>query len=789
MKIRLALLATLFFSPLADARTPPPNPDFTQGGKTDGSHDWNLGSSGASGWIYANRHTDAARQILVTQVEKGSPADGLLTPNDVILGIAGQPFQSDARIAFAQALAKAEAGGILPLLRWRDGETTTVKLNIPVLGDYTDTAPYDCPKSAKIFAAGCEAIAKRGINQVSIPDNLNALALLASGDPKYKTILADHAKRVADYQTDGFATWFYGYAMIFLAEYVLATDDQSVLPGLERLALESAIGQSTVGTWSHKFALPDGRPAGYGAMNSPGLTLTLGMALAREAGVKKPKLDEAIAKSAAFLRWYLDKGAIPYGDHTPWPGHEDNGKCSNAAVLYNLLGDAEATNFFTKMSLAAYDERERGHTGNFFNIIWAMPGVGCGGPLATAAYWQEHSWYYDLARRPDGSFRYQGSPVGEEEHKKYTHWDNTGLYLLAYALPLKSLYITGKKNNTIPAFTAPEVSEIIDAGRGYFTDKKDDPFKYDKRPTKDLLAGLTSWSPAVRKRSSSQLGKGSEDVTSLVVNMMASPDRYTRYGAAEALGQIKSDQSGTAKKAVVLMNALNNDDLWLRILAAESLTRLGDAAKPALPTLLKRFATQDIKSDPRAMEQRYLSFALFDRGGPLSRSLEGIDRELLLTATAYGLKNEDGRARSNFGRVLKGIPFEDLTPILPAIHQTIAESAPSGIMFSHGIQMDGLELFTEKKVSEGIELIVNFAHHQKKHGSQARLPILMNMLKTYGTHARRVIPALEAMAADFEDGEEGFPGNLSKGKARLVRQTIEEIKACKNTPKLIELNL
>ena len=307
--------------------------------------------------------------------------------------------------------------------------------------------------------------------------------------------------QVADYRADAFATWYYGYAITFLAEYVLATDDKSVLPGLKRLALESAEGQSIVGTWGHRFALPTGRLGGYGCMNSPGIPLAISMVLAREAGVNDPKLNLAIDRAAGFLRWYVDKGAVPYGDHSPWPGHEDNGKCSMAAVLFDLLGDREATTFFAKMSVAAYDERERGHTGNFFNILWAMPGVARCGILATGAYWREHGWYYDLARGWTGSFRYQGSPVGEEEHKKYTYWDNTGTYLLAYALPLKSLYLTGKKKSSMPALDASEVANVMAAGRGYFQTKKSDPFRYQERSDGDLLRGLASWSPAVRKRS------------------------------------------------------------------------------------------------------------------------------------------------------------------------------------------------------------------------------------------------------------------------------------------------
>ncbi len=521
----LAIPLLILTSTLLHARRPP-IPDFTKGGKTDGSHDWVLGSTGASGWIYAYKHTDMARQILITTISADSPAHGKLKTNDVILGIGKEKFTTDARITLAKAITKAETkkgAGKLPLLVWRDGKTSTITLQLPILGSYSSTAPYNCPKSLKILTLGCQAIAKRGLKNVSIDNNLNALALLASGDSQYLPLLKKYASKVADYEVRGMATWHYGYALIFLAEYQIATNDQTVLPGLKRLALLSARGQSKVGTWSHGFSLPDGRPSSYGAMNSPGLTLTIGMALAQRAGIKDPVLDKAVKKSAAFLRWYLDKGAIPYGDHVPWTrGHEDNGKCSMAAVLFDLLEDREATDFFARMSTAGYDERERGHTGNFFNIVWAMPGTARSGQLATHAYWREHYWYYDLARNHNGFFRYQGSPVGEEEHKKYTNWDNTGTYLLAYALPLRKTYITGKKDSAAPALTSSQTNEVIDSGRGFFNDRQNDPFIYSKRPEKLLLESLSSWSPFVRLQSAKELGRRQNNHTETLLPLLKS---------------------------------------------------------------------------------------------------------------------------------------------------------------------------------------------------------------------------------------------------------------------------
>ena len=407
----LLAAATLAFSPSSagePAGAVPP--DFTAGGKKDDSHDWLLGPTGLRGWMFF-RHEDltaTSRQILVTAVDKGSPADGMVQVNDVILGVFGKPFADDARRSFGHAIAAAEEKtGSLPLTIWRDGKTSNVELKLQVLGAYSATAPYDCPKSKALFEHGCERIAKGGLKSGDeMAGNLNMLALLASGKEEYRPLLAEYAKKMAprmNVTKDG--CWLHAYANLFLAEYVLATGDKEMLAELKRTTMEAVEAQSFYGTWGHNGRKPNGNCSGYGAMNQVGLAMTVSMVLAREAGVKDPTLDKAIAKSADFLRWYVDKGAIPYGDHQPWTAsHEDNGKCSLAAVLFDLLGDREATAFYSRMGTAAYDEREQGHCGNWFNIMWALPGVSRCGPLATGAYLKEQSWYYDLARNWQGGF-------------------------------------------------------------------------------------------------------------------------------------------------------------------------------------------------------------------------------------------------------------------------------------------------------------------------------------------------------------------------------------------------
>ncbi|MGI9244418.1 MAG: DUF6288 domain-containing protein, partial [Verrucomicrobiales bacterium] len=771
-------------------------PDFTAGDPVPAGadHDWNLGATGARGWIFSDKMvTSEARQIYITAVADDSPADGQLVVGDVVLGAHGKRFASDPRSEFGHALtvAESEAGaGKLKLLRWRDGKTDEVTLDLPVLGSYSSTAPYDCQKSQRILELGCAALAKRvadpSYQRPAITRSLNALALLASGHPDYLPIVRQEAQWAADFSSGGFKTWHYGYVIMFLSEYLLATDDDSVLPGLRRLALEAANGQSAVGSWGHKFAGENGRLRGYGMMNAPGLPLTISLVMARAAGVRDPEVATAIERSARLLRFYSGKGAIPYGDHHPWiETHEDNGKCGMAAVLFALLDETASAEFFARMSIASHGpERDTGHTGNFFNLCWSMPAIALSGPNATGAWMKEFGgWYFDLARRHDGTFPHQGPP--QVRNDSYRGWDCSGAYLLAYAMPLKKIYLTGRRPAKIPQLDADAAQQLILDGRGW--DNRDRHSAYDQLDTESLVERLKSWSPVVRERAAMALGRRKDEVpVGSIIELLGSPDAPARLGACQALAQLRG-RSAAAVPA--LRKTLESDDLWLRIKAAEALAAIGQPAMPVVPVLLEMLAEVDRESDPRGMQQRYLSFALFDsRGGMLGRSLEGVDREALFRAVRAGLKNEDGRARSSFGSVYTNLSFDELEPLLPAIHRAIAEPAPSGIMFADGIRTAGLGLFAQHHIDEGIELLADYARNMKKHASEKRINVVMEMLKSYGAHAQRVIPHLEETATYFETSEEGFPKRLSLGKAKVVRETIGEIKASMERAELIQIS-
>ncbi len=769
------------------------NPDFTKGDSIPAGavHDWNLGATGARGWMFSESMvTSSARQIRITKVEKGTPSDGILVVGDVILGISGKPFSHDPRTEFGKALSIAESKtGDLSLLRWRDGKTEKITLKLPVLGSYSATAPYDCPKSKRILEQGCQVLAKQiaapSYKQNPISRSLNALALLASGNPDYLPIVRKEAQWAAGYSADSFKTWYYGYAMLFLSEYVLATGDQSVMPGLRRLAMESATGQSAIGSWGHKFADDDGRLFGYGMMHSPGIPLTTALVMARAAGVKDPAVATAIERSAKLLRFYIGTGSIPYGDHPPYLlNHEDNGKCGMGAVLFSLINEPAGAEFFSRMSTASHgNERDTGHTGNFFNVLWSVPGIARSGPHATGAWMEEFGgWYFDLARRADGSFPHQGPP--QTRNDSYGNWDCTGAYLLAYAMPLKKIYLTGKRPSSIPQLDAKAAKQLILDGRGW--SNKDRNSAYDKLSKDALLDRLSSWSPIVRERTAMALTrrKGEAPIAALLA-LLESPELYSRLGACQALAKF-GGRSAPALPA--LRKTLKADNLWLRIKAADALAAIGKPAMVVVPELLEMLTQVDKKNDPRGMQQRYLSFALFNsRGGMLGRSLEGVDRDLLFKAVRAGLRNQDGRARGSFTSIYQNLRYDELKPLLPSIYRAIVKPSPSGIMFGDQIQTGGLALFSKHHVSEGIELLADYVKDQKPHASEKRIGLILELLKNYGAHAQRAIPKLEVAIDYFENHEPDFPKRLSLGKAKAVRAAIEEIKASNKRPALIKL--
>ena len=416
---------------------------------------WNLGPTGLRGWVVgAEGDSAASREILVTSVDKGSPAAGKLEPFDIITGVGGKPFTADARRTLGEAIAPAESSdGILTVTCWRKGASKEIPLQIGKLPAYSDSTR--CEKNQLVLARAADFVAKampkEGFRGVF--GSIDALFLMAAGNPAHEGHVRTSARLIADKATASktdpqLPNWQWSFEGLFLAEYYLATKDSKVLPALQNIVDHLEAGQASSGSWGHSPAA-NGQTKGYGEVNAVGLPCLMTLALAKESGLKVN--PENYDRARQFFRRYANIGSIPYGDHDPWiKNYADNGKNAAASIAMSLTGDAGASHYFSRMVCESTDEREVGHTGNYFSYLWGPVGAGLAGDPALAAFIKPQRWYYDLARRWDGGFITQPWPHKAEGKNSMNCYVNQGpvactpSIAMAYAIPLKKLRIFGR---------------------------------------------------------------------------------------------------------------------------------------------------------------------------------------------------------------------------------------------------------------------------------------------------------------------------------------------------------
>ncbi len=811
----LCLAALAAMSSCAQAAEAPKTPPDlrTQRDGVNLSETWNLGATGMRGWIYTRpasnldsqqgRITAASRQILVTDVGPKTPADGLMKVDDIILGVGGKPFSDDARKTLAKAITEAEktaSQGRLDLTVWREGKTREVRLKLKVLGSYSATAPYNCPKSQLILAEACKALEKEPLSKSRF-GSINALALLATGNPQYLPKVRDYARSTApaDLHLKGCSSWMWGYDSLLLCEYYLLTNDKQVLPAIQQYTIALAKGQGMYGTFGHGGAepTPDGQLHGsippYGPVNAAGLIANIAIVMGKKCGVSDPEIDPAIERSAKFFGYFVDKGSVPYGEHMPWASHDNNGKNAMAAVMYGVQGNRVAqTQFYAKMVTASFQSREYGHTGQGFSYLWGALGANMGGPAAAAAFVREASWHLDLMRRCDGSFTYDGGEQhgpGQKKpdentyfaHPSYYGISPTATYVLTYSLPLKKLCITGRDENPANFLSQQDVAQAVVSG-------KFDVARTNKTP-QELVAAFADWSPIARGWAAEELAKRPEaqSMVPALIAMAEGADAHQRQGACEALGCIKDPAA-----LPVLVRLLTHQDRWLRVKAANALKKMGDAAKPVLPGMLQAVvATAEplqpiVWDDPIQLTHGELAATLF--GNVMKNSIEGVDRKWLYPAIQAVALNADGMARATLRKTFeKLLTLEDVEALGPDLVAAVRTPSPADKMFANEIRMGAYKALAKYHYKEGIAAAVIFAKTQGGHGSQKRTGEIMKELIPYGTAAREVLPGLKELIAQFntECAEGRFPkGAINQVRIDSVEEAIKAIEAATTQPEL-----
>ncbi len=812
MGFSLMVSAMLMGQPLIAADGPP---ELTQGETTgvDRKGTYNLGSTGLRGWIYLKpathfdglqgRTTAASRQILVTHVGAKSPADGVVQVDDVILGTGGKLFTDDARRSIAAAIQEAEKEtnqGVLKLTVWRAGKTEEVQLKLRVMGTYSDTAPYECPKSQRIFDEACKALDQEPLEE-SWTGAITGLALLATANPDYLPKLQAFARKMGPptlkLKEGGLGAWESGYRNIFLCEYYLRTGDKEVLPAIREITISTARGQGMYGTFGHGFSdlTEDGRRHGpippYGPVNQAGLGANIAIVMGKKCGVKDPEIDPAIERASKFFGYFVDKGTVPYGEHEPYPYHDNNGKSAMAAVFFGLQGDRpKETQFFAKMATAGYKNRECGHTGQGFSYLWAALGANFGGPAAAAAFFKEASTHLDLVRRCDGSFTYDGGeqygPGSTDDNTYYGKSSYSGLsptatYVLTYSLALKKICITGKDANPANMLSGKAVADAIASGRFDLERKHLTP--------KELVMAFGNWSPIARGWAAEELAKRPEAKAMVpdLIKMAEGNDAHMRQGACEALGWLKSSEA-----LPLFVRLLSHQDRWLRFKAAQALKNFGGEARPVLPDILKATAKtaeplQPINwADPIQLTHGQLAAALFS--GPLTDALKDMDSALRYPAIRVVANNADGMARATLRNYFENrLTVEDVQALAPAIVAAVRTPSPADKMFSNEIRMGGFKALTKYHFKEGIEAGIILVKTQGGHGSESRTGEIMKEIAAYGAAAKGVVPQLKELVVSLNNEVKNgqFPGGeLNERRTGAVEQAIQSIEAATTQPEL-----
>jgi len=399
----------------------------------------------------------------IRRVLPDSPAAGKLFEGDVIYSANGNMLGDEAWVAIAAAITESEtakAAGKLVLGVRRGGKNIDVDITLKVMGTYSSTAPFDCPKTEKIIADLEEWLVAHGGGAGFL--NTEALFLLGDGNPKYQGLVRraiyatmakiDPTKPIEP--TKAGKSWYNSADAFLLGEYYHATGDSNVLPYLKYFCDRLAVTQHEEGGWRHNF--PGG--AHYGLIPNAGLPGVMGMHFANSAGlaidmraykrgVNHFRVGRAETGSMIYGIGYCQRDTPPTIDPAEMNAgmlFTANGGISSAGILMGLEGFKRAAHLCSFISAFSWNNTFYGHGGNFWNNFWTPLGAHAHGRAAYINFMKGHRWYRELNRMYDGSMI-----INEADRMGGGH----GLALVA---PRRRLRITGAPKSPFAA-DAPEV--------------------------------------------------------------------------------------------------------------------------------------------------------------------------------------------------------------------------------------------------------------------------------------------------------------------------------------------
>ena len=710
------------------------------------------------------------KDIKIVKVEEGSPADGKIKVGDVLVAAGGIPFKDQTRKQLAQAIDVAEATGKLTLTL---AGGSAVDLQLPVLGTYSGTAPYNCAKTEKIINRAAEHIVQsRNFGRTGFP--IAWLGLLATGEQKYIDFVkeevrkADWAKPDVKFSVDKYArtAWNWAYTGIFLGEYYLLTKDDYVLPALEAYTVALAKGRDAGGLWGHGFASldlndgqPHGRLPGYAQMNQTSLACFLAILLAEKSGIRHPEILATIAQNNTYFSGFIGRGTFPYGVHDPnVKAFNNNGMSGLGALVFSIHGNKEGAEFFSRMSAASHQTMEQGHTGHYFNILWTGPGASLAGPEVGAGFFREMKWLSIINRKWNGDFVYSDSE-GPKPGYSYSNLSDAGAHIILHALPRRALLITGRDSDPALHLKGEEAKTAVALATLDSTKLSD----------VQLLENFDHSMPKLRLEAIWTLRSRSHPHLDAIVGMIRSGTPRQRESAIAYFGYGCDKDIALAAKSTLL--AVLRDpaaSMDLRAAAVSSLSNLGKDAHEIFPDIL-RMIRQDKPDDPLGRINEQLGEALRALApDPFAEKLIA-DKDLFYGAMDVLLQHPRAAGRSCATDIITRMPKEDFPRVGPRMAAILADRNRSYHSYHNLEPRNGtLTLYANLGIEGGIEAA--FAILDEETGKEGfKIRLLMDVLPKYGSAAKPHLPRIKAINA----------GKFTKQWQEMIRK-IESLPDAEN---------
>ena len=710
-----------------------------------------------------------ATSIHVISCEKGSPGYGKLKKGDIIIGIGNKNFTEHPLHAIANVIDEYEQGNKPLILSLQSGKK--VALDLPKLGTYSKTAPYNCPKTDKIIQQTVEVLLKEKSFGKSVT-RTGLLGLMATGEKKHLDIVAKYIRsskmlEVESIKFDeylktgrgvyGMPGWNWGYNLIALGEYYLLTKDEIVLPAMQVYAIALANGQDSIGLWGHRMAVDDNfnRVPGYGIMNQTSLSSFMGMLFARKCGINDPVLDKAIAKTNAYVADHIYKGGFPYGVHGPTVNiFNNNGTSASAAICMSLLGNQNGTEYFSKICVPTHKKLTYGHASHFFNPLWTPLGASFSGPEVIQRFFKKSLWYFNSKRHWNGGF------VGQGRGGFFA-----GQALLTYCLPRKALFITGREANQSLWVKSKEADELIMMSQINYSQKTNDElFKMLKNPFPQIRVQVAN---EISKRLAKiwQLGgkkKPEDTITPRLKSLTMKGSTQEKIAALNCLGKGSNYVAEANAKFIAAVMNNKREAIEVRLAAAAAIGsgKCGLSAIPFYNDILRLSLEKHSKPDPfghvDTKVSRALSGLLKYIASVKSTEKQVIDKVLLYRVAKQFMKHKRQKVRQVGTKLLQDITLNEFHIIADELISCLENKDSTYHTYSAALNVNGIKVLAKLNIKEGLDFLeYGIFHGGGKWGFKYRA--LMSALPDYGANAKPYIPIFEAHSGINKKGDRFTP--------------------------------